>query len=156
MKTDRELLELAAKAAGVSAYWSTDGTIQARPLFVVSVISAIGAMPYEEEWNPLKNDGDALRLAVTLNMGVSIPVWKDNRIDVITFRDSRVNVIEKGNDAMAATRRAIVRAAAEIGAAAKKGTPQPQTQHNKTPQNVLITTDQKFTQTQQKQSKNKL
>jgi len=30
---------------------------------------------------------------------------------------------EKGNDAMAATRRAIVRAAAEIGAAAKKGTP---------------------------------
>ena len=50
----------------------------------------------------------------------------------------------------------VVRAAAEIGAAAKKGTPQPQTQHNKTPQNVLITTDQKFTQTQQKQSKNKL
>ena len=114
---DRELLEMAAKAAGVSAYWSTDGTIQARPLFVVSVIGATGAMPYEEEWNPLKSDGDALRLAVTLNMGVSIPVWKDNRIDVITFRDSRVNVIEKGNDAMAATRRAIVRAAAAIGEA---------------------------------------
>lgn len=121
--TDRELLELAARAAGVSAYWSTDGTMQARPLFVVSVSGAMGAMPYEEEWNPLKNDGDALRLAVTLNMGVSIPVWKDNRIDVITFRDSRVNVIEKGNDAMAATRRAIVRAAAEIGAAAQKDNP---------------------------------
>lgn len=30
---------------------------------------------------------------------------------------------------------------------------QAQTQHNKTPQNVLITTDQKFIQTQQKQSK---
>ena len=43
-----------------------------------------------------------------------------------------------------------------VGAAAQKGTPQPQTQHNTTPQNVLITTDQKFTQTQQKQSKNKL
>ena len=117
MKTDSELLELAAKAAGVSAYWSTDGTIQARPLFVVSVIDAIGSMPYEEEWNPLKNDGDALRLAVALNMGVSIPVWRDNRIDVITFRDSRVNVIEKGNNAIAATRRAIVRAAAALGAA---------------------------------------
>lgn len=117
---DCELLEMAAKAAGVSAYWSTDGTIQARPLFVVSVISAIGAMPYEEEWNPLKNDGDALRLAVTLNIGISIPVWKDNRIDVITFRDSRVNVIEKGNDAMAATRRAIVRAAAMTAAQTAK------------------------------------
>ena len=46
---DRELLEMAAKAAGVSAYWSTDGTIQARPLFVVSVIGATGEMPYEEE-----------------------------------------------------------------------------------------------------------
>ena len=57
-------------------------------------------------------------------------------------------------DELAKARAAI--AAAKIGEAAKKGTPQPQTQHNKTPQNVLITTDQKFTQTQQKQSNNKL
>lgn len=150
--TDHELLEMAAKAAGVSAYWSTDGTIQARPLFVVSVIVATGTMPYEEEWNPLKNDGDAFRLAIRLKMEVD---FDDVRVAVRTRQGIKV-LEDEGGDLYAATRRAIVRAAAEIGAAAKKGTPQPQTQHNKTPQNVLITTDQKFTQTQQKQSKNKL
>ena len=100
---DRELLELAAKAAGIlTPSWYGSAS------YIDGMLS---------RWNPLEDDGDALRLAVALNMGVSIPVWKDNRIDVITFRDSRVNVIEKGNDAMAAARRAIVRAAAEIGAA---------------------------------------
>lgn len=116
--TDRELLELAAKAAGyqyIKPIEDYDGSLG------LEVGSTNPMRTYT--WNPLKDDGDALRLAVALNMGVSIPVWKDNRIDVITFQDSRVNVIEKGNDAMAATRRAIVRAAAEIGAAARKGTP---------------------------------
>ena len=104
---DRELLELAAKAAGIlTPSWYGNAS------YIEGMLS---------RWNPLEDDGDALRLAVTLNMGVSIPVWKDNRIDVITFRDSGVNVIEKGNDAMAATRRAIVRAAAKIGEAAKGG-----------------------------------
>ena len=112
---DRELLELAAKAAGIEIEPCTCS--DPRWPFRTGKAGRSG------HWNPLEDDGDALRLAVTLNMGISIPVWKDNRIDVITFRDSRVNVIEKGNDAMAATRRAIVRAAAEIGAAAQKGTP---------------------------------
>ena len=111
---DRELLELAAKAAGVSAYWSTDGTIQARPLFVVSVIGATGAMPYEEEWNPLKNDGDALRLAVKLCLLVNI----DLGISFVTDGTTESDLSEKhGSDPCAATRRAIVRAAAEIGKA---------------------------------------
>lgn len=105
--TDRELLEAAAKAAGIlTPSWYGNAS------YIDGMLSI---------WNPLEDDGDALRLAVDLNMGVSIPVWKDNRIDVITFRDSMVNVIEKGNDAMAATRRAIVRAAAKIGEAAKGG-----------------------------------
>ena len=110
---DRELLELAAKAAGIEIEPCTCSD----PRWPFRT----GKAGRRGHWNPLEDDGDALRLAVTLNMGVSIPVWKDNRIDVISFRDSRVNVIEKGNDAMAATRRAIVRAAAEIGAGAKKG-----------------------------------
>ena len=112
--TDRELLELAAQAAG--RLLPHGNPALTRPNEELHHDGGnYWFWPAGDSWNPLEDDGDALRLAVTLNMGVSIPVWKDNRIDVITFRDSMVNVIEKGNDAMAATRRAIVRAAAAIG-----------------------------------------
>lgn len=107
---DRELLELAAKAAGLI------------------IVGSIPSMLHDDDWlettengpdmfwNPLQNDGDALRLAVKLNMGISIPVATHARVDVITFRNSGVNVIEAcKDDPCAATRRAIVRAAAEIG-----------------------------------------
>ena len=101
--TDRELLELAAKAAGIDARRLPD------------------AWPNrfdDDQWNPLTDDADALRLAVKLNMGISIPVMRKEyaRIDVITFRNALVNVIEScADDSYEATRRAIVRAAAEIG-----------------------------------------
>ena len=100
--TDRELLELAAKAAGIykdalDCEWY-DPHGYARP-----------------DWNPLTDDGDALRLAVALNMGISIPVLNKHRADVISFLHPLVNVIEEGNDPYSATRRAIVRAAAESG-----------------------------------------
>ena len=65
------------------------------------------------DWNPLESDGDALRLAVHLNLGVSIPSrrW----VDVVTFSGPLVSVQERGDqDVFAATRRAIVRAAAEV------------------------------------------
>ncbi len=114
---DRELLELAAKAAGVPAYWSDDGSIQQRPIFVVKAGGAMGTMPYECPWNPLTDDADALRLAVKLNLGISIPVHETIRADVVCFRDSSVSAREYGKDPYAATRRAIVRAAAEIGKA---------------------------------------
>ena len=90
---DRELLELAAKAAG-------------------STPAQLSNCDYDYEWNPLTDDGDALRLAVNLKMAIS------------GFEFSNV-VIRQGNyfrcleeitdDQYAATRRAIVRAAAEIG-----------------------------------------
>ena len=94
--TDRELLEMAAKVVGYER----------------NSAGPIGPC----DWNPLEDDGDALRLAVALNMGISIPVHKTVLADVITFLDSRVNVRQEGDgDPYAATRRAIVRAAAEIG-----------------------------------------
>jgi hypothetical protein len=102
--TDRELLELAAKAAGIElgewceeldAFWrgkTGDGI-----------------------WNSLTDDGDAFRLAVKLKMSiengeydVSVEVW----FELGNLR--RVNEFY-GEDACAATRRAIARAAAEIG-----------------------------------------
>lgn len=97
--TDKELLELAAKAAGINLQWM-GGPVAVRDGVVITA------------WNPLFDDGDALRLAVKLEINVlrsageagarhpSIKGW----------------VIEDASrDPYAATRRAIVRAAAEIG-----------------------------------------
>ena len=100
--TDRELLELAAKAAGYSV--RTDLTYEG----VIVINDGVF-------WNPLTNDGAALRLAVALNMGISIPVFNKHRADVISFRHPLANAIEEGNDPYATTRRAIVRVAAAIG-----------------------------------------
>ena len=100
--TDRELLELAARAAGYSV--RTDLTYEG----VIVINDGVF-------WNPLTDDGAALRLAVALNMGISIPVLNKHRADVISFRHTWANAIEEGNDPYATTRRAIVRAAAAIG-----------------------------------------
>lgn len=108
--TDKELLELAAKAAGAPAYWSDDGTVQQRPMFVVLAGGGMGTMPYEAEWNPLKDDALALRLAVKL--GFEIDVGRE-RVAVRTPKGNKV--LLGGTDPYAATRRAITRAAAEIG-----------------------------------------
>lgn len=101
--TDRELLELAAKAAGIR--WPQP------------CLSSI-AMQYEQmkSWNPLTNDGDALRLAVKLEMNVDIG---HHFTEASMIRDdTRIGADERhDDDPFYATRRAIVRAAAEIGKA---------------------------------------
>ena len=91
--TDKELLEFAAKAGGYVHYHPGDG-------FYVT-------------WNPLTDDGDALRLAVKLRMDIA-HFSKLVRADVTGYDECRES---NGNDPYAATRRAIVRAAAEIGKA---------------------------------------
>ena len=93
--TDKELLELAAKAAGVG-YADKEGK------FVPFV---------PETWNPLTDGGDALRLAVKLKF--VIRHW-DDCVDVGYFASPRQKEMY-GGDPYAATRRAIVRAAAQIG-----------------------------------------
>lgn len=75
---DRQLLAQAANAAGIPAYDIIYG---------------------KNQWNPLVNDGDALRLAVQLGIFV------------------RLHHINETDDPYAATRRAIVEAAAQIGGA---------------------------------------
>jgi hypothetical protein len=94
--TDRELLEFAAKAAGE---WPSPE-------------------PFEhvlDRWNPLANDGDALRLAVKL--GLLVDVWLQQKVCIASTQgEELVDAREQfGDDPYAATRRAIVRAAAEIG-----------------------------------------
>lgn len=100
---DRELLELAAKAAGVLA--------ERTPL---------GFYLQEDcrMWNPLTDDGDALRLAVALKIQITPQTYRD--CEVTAYRSGFCEANEKsttGYGIEKATRRAIVRAAAEIGKA---------------------------------------
>ena len=128
MKTDRELLVLAAKAAGnnaifcdnvgpkkLSGFWIDDSrqtTENSNPRFIPKL------------WNPLTDDGDALRLAVKLRMRIATPTT-DTDCAIAGFGDVRgVHVKAYSEDAItdiyAATRSAIVRAAAEIGKTMEK------------------------------------
>ena len=70
---------------------------------------------YGKEWNPLHDDGDALRLAVTLGIGVLFDV-QDEKITAYQQQPhDGYNVEFAGDDGpRAATRRAIVRAAAAM------------------------------------------
>lgn len=104
--TDKELLELAAKAVGFSDYYVSEWVGGASLMH--SPDPKIGPV----EWNPLTDDGDALRLAVKLRMEVYIARYE------IEIHAHIVTVFQPtDDDAAPATRRAIVRAAAEIGKA---------------------------------------
>lgn len=89
--TDRELLELAARAGGVNLKYDTFGNSEdAERIYCY--------------WNPLTDDGDALRLAV------AVPT-----IDVSRFILEAWQAYPTQDGRMAYVRRAITRAAAEIG-----------------------------------------
>lgn len=103
--TDKEMLGLAAKAAGIE-YTEHEGA-----LFVKR------SMVHKREWSPLKDDGDALRLAVKLNIAViPDPSFGMVHADPVCHAISESSQ-DYGDDPYAATRRAIVRAAAAIGEA---------------------------------------
>lgn len=88
---DRELLELAARVAGVEYN------------FICPTGANVGDFTTLSDrfWNPLTDDGDALRLAVKLGIDIA---------------KAQVDYWDKDStDPYAATRRAIARAAAEIG-----------------------------------------
>ena len=108
MKTDRELLELAAKASGISLVaWSK---VFDEWKFICN--------PCGEPWNPLIDDGDALRLAVKL--GIVIDTSYGVHVQYIVDGVARPISEYEYKDIYSATRRAIVRAAAEIGEANEK------------------------------------
>ena len=105
MSTDRELLEAAAKSAG----------------FVYLYPMGIESSPYFNEyteWNPLDDDGDALRLAVRL--GLRITINHDagaSRAECGLYDSGKFGMISEDHSDSApsrATRRAIVLAAAAM------------------------------------------
>ena len=94
--TDRELLEAAAKAAG---YWCAEFNCPDR-------------VPVN--WNPLEDDGDALRLAVRLSIEVRPYLLSGVTCAGHVLRPhQRIEELHSGGS-MAATRRAIVRAVAAL------------------------------------------
>lgn len=125
--TDRELLELAAKAAGIfitceqfkkecTSEWDPEW----EPKYCADRNIIIGWRTWygpkgeiggweEYDWEPLTDDGDALRLAVRLAIHVgmqSAEAWRNCK-EVRSFND--------GDDPYEATRRAIVTVAADLG-----------------------------------------
>lgn len=96
----RELLELAAKGAGIEIEWSDAWRSYTRRVLPEPV------EPYSEwlPWNPLTDDGDAFRLAVKCGLL--------NLDDVLFYYGGSIDFQD---DPYAATRLAIVRNAAEIG-----------------------------------------
>jgi hypothetical protein len=109
MENDRELLELAAKAAGHEHVWKYG------PDMLLCWSGEPMKSP-DKPWNPLTDDGDALRLAVKLNLELGFGV--EGRVySFLRGHEGAGEDIPPGSDPYAATRRAIVRAAAAIGKA---------------------------------------
>lgn len=108
---DRELLERAARAVGVELLWSSE------PGWAPKLRDE-----RKQSWNPL-DDGDALRLAVTLGMGTgqgfemafaTLTVLPADDIGEARHAEAHEKYSDHDGDIYAASRRAIVRVAAAM------------------------------------------
>lgn len=113
-KSDRELLELAAKAAHID--FVLDGYLHKKGLVYEPLTDCEEGRPMR--WNPLEDDGDALRLAGKLRLDLC---WNDNN-EEWEFNawpqggGDGSNEVPNGEEQNTfSMRRAIVRAAAAIG-----------------------------------------
>lgn len=106
--TNRELIELAALAAGIEGEWQT-------------CMGEVFLIPVEDElfhagiaWNPLTNRHQAFELMVKLRMQI---VQTLGMVEVVAFPKGRYVRAEEelGDDPEVATCLAITRCAAEVG-----------------------------------------
>lgn len=110
MSSDIEMLELAALPAGAEI----NGYRGKTPLYAVEIEVSENSFEYTH-WNPLEDDRDALRLAVNLDMQITIN-RVDGFVEVLAGYHGQHRIRESLAGCLyAGTRRAIVRAAAEIG-----------------------------------------
>ncbi len=99
--TTRKLLELAAKAYGIDYPSGVDAR-------------------FAQPWNPLDDNGDALRLSVKLGIDIKRHYYEGDYFVKCSYQGNHIAFTEQlNNNYYAATRRAIVRAAAEIGRSMK-------------------------------------
>lgn len=109
--SDRELLELAARAAGYALVWGEVYKIGDDQVDCTAIPYIKSDQPdvADWHWNSLTDPGDALRLAVALGLLVDCASHCARPLpDSICWQDGT------GPDDTAATCRAITRAAAEI------------------------------------------
>lgn len=106
---DRELLEMAAKAAGMEINQARQAE---RDTLIDPETAGLWIKGGCTFWNPLTDDAHALRLAVKLDLLVDSDGHTRESQAMGQGADERV---EHGKDKFAATRLAIVRAAADIG-----------------------------------------
>lgn len=121
---DRRLLELAAKAAGMGelvwgeTYKLGDDLIDCSDLPYLRSNQPDEADVY---WNPLTDDGDALRLAVRLQLHIGIYDAYASAASIGRPYDEKIVWFHNELDPGLATCRAIVRAAAAIGESMEVG-----------------------------------
>lgn len=104
--TEREMLELAAKAAGIEGRYAS---LYDFPEWMTVHDGEGIYYTSSQAWNPLTDDGDALRLAVKLGLSIDIDLGIKETITKTTNWNSFC--AEHYYDPYAATRRAIVHAA---------------------------------------------
>ena len=107
-QNDRKLLELAATAAGwmPNNSWAWDDNSGENGAFCYRVSGKL------VEWNALTSCEDAMRLAVRL--GLSVSHDKVGKICAVYLGDVFYSAVAYKDDPIAATCRAIVRAAARL------------------------------------------
>jgi len=113
--TDRELLELAAKAAGIEALRDPNGVLRdctgGHP-----AMNIFAAKP----WSPLTNNSDAMNLVSTLGLSINVYL-KLQQIEVSDYDQVFVTSVFYEGGALPVSpniiRRAIVQCAASIGRA---------------------------------------
>lgn len=106
MMTDRELLELAAKAAGIGGGYDSFREEYRKPLDVHGLFLG-------RPWKPLDDDGESQRLGVRLMLDIR---HTSDEVAALGYNGQWQHEPVAG-DRGPATRRAIVRAAASYGKA---------------------------------------
>ena len=110
--SNRELLEMAAKAARLNAFWNE--TRNCMELFTEEDHRYIG------DWRPDSDDGESLRLAVRLNMSVEANIDSIYCVsidaDTMALSGTDSDCPEEFSEAkMGVVRLAVLRCAASIG-----------------------------------------
>lgn len=104
--SDRKLLEDAAKAAGYEVRWRES---------IGGFYFGLGSYT-PQYWNPLTDDGDALRLAAKLGLTVAIDLTEGCTRIMNEYEGTILRHMHFDGGVERATRHAITRAAAAIGA----------------------------------------
>lgn len=108
----RELLELAAKAAGLQNHTWDGHSMREQAVHGVPHCGHTG-----DAWNSLDDDGDALRLAVKFNFDIRFDMLEEGATVLVAGQwDDAPNGAQQlfGDDVYKATRLAITEAAAEF------------------------------------------